>query len=262
MASTAFPLALEVLKVLGGYIIGRLQDFLARVKPLAFLMGDARNNASDCFILLGSYETITPGFRAHTFHGPITIRGPQQNMEIDAALAFAHIRALLAAAGKTERIVVQLAYQNPGAVVDQNTIAISGPGSNYRVGQIFETYSQTFFKIAGDNNDVIRSDGGEIEVRNTKHYDHGILLKLQNQNNKQNVVFVAAGLGEQATAGAGYALWRFRRDLVRRFGRSPFGVVVRVDTRQGYQSAQIIHFAPRLRWYQKAWPWVLSFLMK
>lgn len=118
--------------------------------------------------------------------------------------------------------------------IDSNSVFIGGPNANCALRSIFEQRVFEFFYefIEQDNEiKIVKKENGKEwppygKERKTFD-DYGVILKAKNE--KGICAFVLAGLGTEATIGAGYYLKHSMAQLSRNFQDEPFGIVIKTS---------------------------------
>jgi hypothetical protein len=155
----------------------------------------------------------------------------------------AHILNVLGRAGKSEN--VQLVY------VDQDFDKWDAPmfilGGSWKAARAFETCNPYF--IFQDDKFTLRPSGETYQPKSNDH-DLGLLQKMINPSTGLPV-WVVMGWRGAGTVAASYALARWWKELGSLYGRKPFGVLLEMNDRDGWQQCRVLRFHPHVRWYRK-----------
>jgi hypothetical protein len=227
--------------------------------PLRKLLGSISKD-EDCYIFLSFfYRDLN---RQNEFklarwnpeqHGKETlIKGPFSVLGDGDAMALSFIRSLLAYLPKKHNTI---RVERAETHIDKWGISCFCIGAhNPRVQTILSKFENTFFCFDGNYTVITKRDapslvdsatgknlrkGVFIEPNGSEPTDYGILLKLQDEFNKNgSTIFVVAGIGPAGTSGAAYYLLSKYKELSA-LGQQ-FGLLLQVPS--GYQSAREVDF--------------------
>lgn len=155
----------------------------------------------------------------------------------------AYILNVLGRAGKSEN--VQLVY------VDQDFDKWDAPmfilGGSWKATRAFETCNPYF--VFQENRFSLRPCGESYQPKSNDH-DLGLLQKMINPTTGLPV-WVAMGWRGAGTVVAAYALARWWKELGSLYGRNPFGVLLEMNDRDGWQQCRVLRLYPSVLWYRK-----------
>ena len=139
----------------------------------------------------------------------------------------------------------------PGVSSDEDVVAqwdgtflcLGSGDSNEKSRVILDLKENVFCEFWHGN---IRSkwDGKTYPIQQNPPRDRALIVKLRNPWMEGHSLVVCAGLAEPGTAGAAYYLARNWQKLHRRYGKSPFGIVLEVDWSSDQTAREIANSPP------------------
>lgn len=171
------------------------------------------------------------------------------------AQSIAHILNVLGRVGRTDNI--QLVY------VDQDFDKWDAPmfilGGSWKATRSFET-CRPFFSFREDR--FILEQAKESYQPKTNDHDIGILQKMINPATNLPV-WVAMGWRGAGTVAATFALSRWWKEIGFLYGSRPFGILLGMNDKDGWQQCRIVRMYPDPKWYKKflhfvAWRKILN----
>ncbi len=115
--------------------------------------------------------------------------------------------------------------------LDRTFVALGSGSSNEISDLILRAPGNEFLEFGQQGTTILDKKTGRefVGFKEPVRRDYGIILKLPNLRFPGHFFFLCAGLGEWGTSGATWYLATKWRDLLRKFGNNPFGVVVEVE---------------------------------
>lgn len=215
-----------------GAILTKLYGHWFQQRPLNKLFGSIAKD-SNCKIVLSSlmlnqkllqisknYPFVKGNRKVH-WHPLLKITG------IGDSECLSYIYALLKKA-EIKEIEMLTDDKVPKDDWRANYICIGGGASNYKSRKLLDI-SEPFYKFevtAKTYGFAIKNASGNRKWQPRGNEDFGMIQKLE-LNNK--TMFLLAGLGPIATAGSGYYLLNNWKNIVKRAGRSEFGILLKFD---------------------------------
>lgn len=115
--------------------------------------------------------------------------------------------------------------------LDQTYVALGSDSSNEISDLTLRAPDNEFLEFLHQETAIRDKKSGRkfVGFKGPEKRDYGMVLKLPNSRFPGHFFFVCAGLGEWGTSGAAWYLATKWRDLLRRFGNNPFGIIVEVE---------------------------------
>ena len=227
--------------------------------PLRKLLGSISKD-EDCYIFVSSFfrdlsrpnEFKVARWNAEQRGTETLLKGPGSVWGEGDAMALSFIHSLLARLPKKDNTI---RVERAETHIDKWGVSCFCIGAhNPRVQTILSKFQNTFFCFDSNYTVITKRDapsrvdsetgknlkeGVFIEPNGSEPTDYGILLKLQDEFNKNgSTIFVVAGIGPAGTSGAAYYLLSKYKELSA-LGQQ-FGLLLQVPS--GYQSAREVAF--------------------
>ena len=153
----------------------------------------------------------------------------------------AHILNVLGRAGRTDNI--ELAFTDED--FDEWDVPMIILGGSWKATRAFATCNPIF--RFSDDAFHLDATGQSFRPRTDDH-DLGLLQKMKNPSTRLPV-WIAMGWRGAGTNAATGALSRWWRELGTLYGSRPFGLLVEMNDRDGWQQFRILRLHPVPRWY-------------
>ena len=154
-----------------------------------------------------------------------------------------HILNTLGRAGRTKNI--QIMY------VDCDFDRWDAPqfiiGGNWKATRAYETCNP-FFSYS-DGAFTLKATGDSFSPESHDH-DIGLLQKMINPSTGLPV-WIAMGLRGAGTNTATYALSRWWKEIGIFYGKKPFGILIVMNDKDGWQQQRVLSLYPKIKWYSK-----------
>lgn len=229
----------------------RIRDAL----PAGSLFHGIANVSDPCLIFIlrmkdtgqsGEFITPVPNYSPSGIPNVVTFQKRQNTpwvTSVPEAQTLAHILNVLGRIGRTENLDVTF----PDKEYDRWDAPMIILGGSWKATRAFETcnpyfrYQNGAFQLLPTNESFSPSSSEE---------DIGLLQKMINPTNGQPV-WVIMGYRGAGTIAAAYALVRWWRYLGWLYGEKPFGLLVLMNDKDGWQQSRIISLYPRPSWFTK-----------
>lgn len=162
---------------------------------------------------------------------------------INATQSVSHVLNALGRAGRTKNIQI--------VFVDRDYDRWDAPqfiiGGNWKSTRAYETCNPFF--LYRDGTFALQPTGENFFPQSNDH-DIGLLQKMINPSTGLPV-WVAMGLRGSGTNTATYALSRWWREIGILYGKHPFGILLEINDKDGWQQQRILSIYPRIKWYSR-----------
>jgi len=115
-----------------------------------------------------------------------------------------------------------------------------GGRNNLKTKEIEQSRENKFFKFNLKENAIVGIKDSNLKFVNDGHYDYGFIIKIIPESLPNRSWIAIAGLGEWGTSGAAWFLARNWRIIEKKFGKNPFGLVIKVKG-QSDELAQLVY---------------------
>lgn len=234
--------------LLTGILFNNIRDAL----PAGSLFHGIKNVSDPCLIFIrrmtdsektGKFKTPRPSYKT-ILDDSNTPYCPKfdENRNIPwvtsthTAQAMAHILNVLGRVGRTDNI--QLTYHDKD--FDRWDAPIFIIGAGWKRDRAIRTCNP-YFRLTENGVSLIGTEG--LFAPRTSQEDIGILQKMINPNNDQPI-WILNGYRGTAVVAASYSLVRLWKHLGWLYGNKPFGLLLRVNDKDGWQQYNIIRLHP------------------
>lgn len=157
------------------------------------------------------------------------------------ARTLGYVMAILARAGKVENVTV-LRDDIGMNITDINMVCIGSIKSNHKTNQINSSFKEVPLIFSWENDQLTICTKDKSQVwRVDDVYDYSILAKVQNEYERSKSVLLLGGISHTGTAGAGFYLWKYWRDIEPSLN-DVFAYVIKVR-KDNFQSVEAVYRA-------------------
>lgn len=226
------------------WILNNLRKWYTYTRPIKRILDTMADDSQELRLYFEIFRGDTIIREEQDF---LRLRNIQEITSVSAARCLAYVMTLFMSIRSDKGLKLFDSRDYPGLELDSNIICIGGSNTNEATKRVFEMEAWFPYKFEGEIGEKWLTVSRKFDRwYSTKEKDYGIVLKIRNPFAKEKWVLILAGLGTEATVGAGYYFKREIKSLAKRYGNKQFGVVIEVDRRLGYKSVKEVHSIPTL----------------
>ena len=221
--------------------IRNLGSYLTESRPLNRLLDPFARSGEPCLIVLPSLnlpKEMPKYFVKEIEEKEVALSYTEPLMSTYDSIAASYFHSILSRAGKkTDEVIVKQDEDLSDDEMNENIVCI-GLWSNSIANMVNKKSPYFKFESNGKLGWISSSSNPNLYYDKEKNLSYGLLLKLWDAFHKKKAVIVAGGLSPDATAAAAYHLYSEYKDLAKKYSKSSFGEVIKINTDIGYKSAR------------------------
>jgi hypothetical protein len=234
------------------YVLGTVSPKFLRklmyLRPAKKLLGSLADDNQELKIVIGTFQIPPRSSIREKFSNfeAVELTNIPEITSVSSAYCASFILTFLASMRSYENIETIDSAKFSPEHYDSNIMTIGGPMTNIVTKKILE-YQEDWLPY-----EFTKLPSGEVIIEKTDRKktwhitprkDYGVIIKAKNPFSLNKSIFIFAGLSGDASVGSAYFFQSRFKELVRKYGRNSFGVIIEVDREIGYRSAQSVDFA-------------------
>lgn len=250
--STFEVLSGAFVSVVFAYVLGAVSPKLHRklmyLRPAKKLLDSMADENQELMITIGAFQIPPHSSIREKFSNfeAVELTGITEITSVSSAYCISFILTFLASMRSYENIVIIDSAKFSPEYYDSNIVTIGGPMTNVVTKRILE-YEEDWLPYK-----FTKLPSGEVIAEKTdkkktwhitQRKDYGVIIKAKNPFSLDKSIFISAGLSGDASVGSAYFFQNRFKELVKKYGGNPFGVIIEVDREIGYKSAEPVDFA-------------------